>query len=391
MRLARLAVSVLISAMLMNSASFASTDATRAADRLAAENYAVVSVDDHQLEIGSNKTEGTFDGRSFDMLPILIRNQMVYFPVRTLEKLGVAQVDWAAEQRQANIFAVNALRATRKDVGIRERTKLLYNLDGTKLESTVAGSEPFIQQGRMYVPIDLLPLLGITVHYNQGRLTAKWSSKHLELGEARLRTEERTARINILYEKQLAKPVFLKAGANGTATAITGEIIDHDALSEEKSYNRIQYELELDAGLNAYELRLIGEAVFFTIERKADHGQESILKLSAEGQHYLSLHEPRGAASDIRAGDGMIIAGKVASTDPAIRQLQVYISRYNGKSYMLTDSYSLPVRDGEFEYEYTLAKEGDYIVQLVSPPYTLTVGQEPVPVIWAEWKTAVKP
>ncbi|WP_028560688.1 stalk domain-containing protein [Paenibacillus pinihumi] len=390
MRIATLTVSMLLAAILISPAAYASTAVSKLSGHPAAADYAVVRVDQHQLMMSRDEAKSTFDGKPLFSDPILIRNQMVYFPVRTLEKLGAAQIDWVPEQQQANIISVQALQTSVKDLGVRARTKLLYNLDGAKLNTMKASQEPFIQKGRMYVPIDLLSTIGFQVRYNKGKLTAEWSNKRIEIGETRLHTDESTAHIDILYEKQLIKPVLLKSGAEGTAIALAGEIKDIDVKSGNKYYNRIRFELELEAGLNAYELGLIGERVFFTIERNVIPAMEIKPRLTEEGQNYLSLHPSAEPAKTLHAGDSLRVSGEIATAAPAMTVLQLHISRYNGKSFELAESYSIPVRDRKFEYEYALKKKGDYIVQLISSPYTKPTGQEPASVVWAEWKTAVQ-
>ncbi|WP_270167137.1 hypothetical protein [Paenibacillus sp. SYP-B4298] len=361
-----------------------------------AQDNGIARLEKHTLELRLGEKQSLLDQSTrLQTAPILIRRDMVYFPVRALEVAGVAEVNWQADQKQANIASIQTVDGSLKELGLRAQSDEIYKLDGLPHGAGTLTYNPFTYQGRMYVSIDLLSKLGIRAEYAKEQLTLQWRAPHLEFGQREQKTDKELLEYTLLYEEGIQPPQLLAIGAAGSGTVMKGQVEKKAVRQGDATYNRIRFSLALEPGLNLYELDLLEERLIITVEREPGEGRKESLRFTEEGRSYLILDQPGERWAAYSPGDRVKLSGKLLrnrlpdGTD--LDDVTMLIYRYTGQAYEEWDRVSLGVNQGNVHGEYSVSEQGHYLFQIISPTYTIDQGKSTRASLWAEFKATVMP
>lgn len=346
----------------------------------------------HELKFNLQGTSATLDGKSIRADQPILKNGRVFVPLRTLQESGAAAaVTWDAKKREARVVMKPQIVPSWQELSFRIGSDQIYLPDGDAISGEKI-PKPFLANGRTYIPVKPLAWLGVTASLNQGTVTWNWSEKIIEVLTPSWEIDGDTAKFSMLYQEDMYAPQFLFAFGSGAWGGGTGQVTAKGISQDGRLYNRMEFEAELRPGINPLKLYAVsaGEADF-TVLRKVNDPAAVPVKLTEEGQQYVTLHLPASGYVNVKSGAEIAIEGTIVKPHHLFDQVTVVVQKYNPKpkdSYVVYETVStkrLPIQADKFSGTVRVEAPGNYLIRIDSPNYIAAPERGPVATKWAEF------
>lgn len=344
------------------------------------------------MELGSDKTKANLDGVEVQVDPASLRDGHMYISLRTLKLSGAAaSVGWDAQKQEAAVTMKPELSPSWQKLIFRAGSSGVIRPNGNPLEGA-AIPELFLSEGRVYIPVKSLPLLGIATTTDQGRLVLEWSEKFIELTKQLQETEGTQATFSVLYQQEMYTPQILTSYGSGAWGGGTGRQTGSGIALDGRIYNRMEYTVELRPGVNPLRLYAVSAGtVDFSVTRTVEHSEQIPVSFTEQGSEYVELLLPESGYVKLNAGEELTLAGGLKKAGSGLDELTIIQQRYESKrndsgkpGYKTINTAALPISDGEFNGKISFPEPGDYLLQVYSPRYIPMPESEPASILWAE-------
>ncbi|MBU5670739.1 hypothetical protein [Paenibacillus brevis] len=344
------------------------------------------------MELGSDKTKGNLDGSEVQVDPASLRDGHMYISLRTLKLSGAAaSVGWDAQKQEAKVTMKPELSSSWQELIFRAGSSGAFRPNGNVLAGAEI-PELLLSEGRVYIPVKSLSLLGIAASADQGRLVLEWSEKFIEVTKQLQESKGTQVTFSALYQQEMYAPQILTSygsGAWGGGTGRqTGSGIDLDG----RIYNRMEYTVELRPGVNPLRLYAVSAGMAdFSVTRTVDNPEQIPVSFTEQGAEYVELILPESGYVKLNAGKELTLAGGLKKAGSGLDELTIIQQRYEsddndaGKpGYKTVNTATLSISEGEFNGKIFFPEPGDYLLQVYSPRYIPMPESEPASVLWAE-------
>lgn len=356
---------------------------------------AVMWLERHELTMRPGAVEALLDGASVAVEPLLVHQGRSYVAVKTIEQAGAGSVYWDAAKRQAIIQIKDTVHGSLDRLVYEAGTQHPYRGDGTALEE-LRMPPPFLYEGRMYIPVSVLPAQGIAVDWQDGALTWRWSDKRMELASDQVVVTGRDYVLTVMYQQELRTPQLMMAGGGGSWSALDGQVLERGIVQSDRKFNRIDFRMQLQPGPNPIEVRSAqagSRTMEIYWEPGADTAAELPVRLYAEGEERVQIAAPVSGYTRLAAGEALEVSGRILHSDPSEGEVALAVWRFDREAMDYTERMQearLPVKDGQFSGHIQLEDGGDYLIQIISPKYMEMSGQdEKGTVLWGELRAVV--
>ncbi|WP_020620877.1 stalk domain-containing protein [Paenibacillus daejeonensis] len=356
---------------------------------------AVMWLERHELTMRPGEDKAVLDGAVIEGEPLLVNRGRSYVAIKMVERAGAGQVFWDNTRRQAVIEMKDSIHGALDQLYYEAGTPYPYSEDGTAL-TDLRMPPPFLYQGRMYIPVSVLPAQGIAAEWADGAVTWRWSDKRVRLAADTVVASGPNYSLTVLYQQELMTPQLLLAGGGGRWSGLEGQVVERGIVQGDRLFNRIAFRTKLQPGPNPIELRSAStRGQTMEVYWEASNQEAAIpVKLYAEGEERVEITAPLTGYSRVQAGDNLTIEGRIRHTEPAEGDVTLAVYRFNRDAYDYSDHVQdlvVPVTDGSFAGDVSLEAGGDYLIQIISPRYLELPGQKERGVaLWAELRVVAE-
>lgn len=350
------------------------------------------------IELGSGQTKTTvkasLDGAEVQVDPALLRDGHLYISLRTLKLSGAAaSVGWDAQKQEAAVTMKPELSPSWQELIFRAGSSGVFRPNGNALGEDRL-PELFLSEGRVYIPVKSLALLGMAASADQQSLVLEWSEKFLEMTQQMQETEGTRVTFSVLYQQEMYAPQILTSYGSGAWGGGTGRQTGSEIALDGRSYNRMEYTVELRPGVNPLRLYAVSSgSADFSITRTVEKPEQIPVSLTEQGTEYVELILPESGYVKLNAGKELTLAGEIKKADSGsgLDELTIIQQKYESgehgsgqPGYKTMNTASLPISKGRFNGRIVFPEPGDYLLQVYSPRYIPMPESEPASVLWAE-------
>ncbi|MBD2843775.1 hypothetical protein IDH44_01110 [Paenibacillus sp. IB182496] len=371
--------------------SAAAVDAALASEQAKVQEAGSIELLPHTMTIRMNADSARLDDAALQpVAPALLREGRVYFPIVVLEQMGLGDVRWNKELRQAEIH-FNAQSGGAYDaLAFRDGMAMMYTADGSEVRVPELPAA-FIEEGRLYVPIRGLAAAGISPSYAKGTLSLTWSDKRLALTGGPLNTEGEEAVFTLLVPERIHAPDVLRNTAPGFWVGdYTRSVVETGIERAGVVYERIEYRVPVLPGGNTLEIHAssIHRTAQLQAIRSVEEAADVEVAFTPGADKRLDLAAPAAGYVRLAAGEALPLRGEALLEADRQGPLHVNVYRYAPEGYSDYETRELRLDDGQFDEQLAIEESGTYLVQLRSPRNQASPGG-PVSEVWARFVVEV--
>lgn len=348
------------------------------------------------LALKSDTAKASLDGTAIQVDPARLRDGQLYISLRTLKLSGVAaSVGWDTQRQEASVSMKPELAPSWPELTFLAGHSGVLTPNGTMLdEATIP--KLFLTEGRVYIPVKSLALLGLSASLSQDQLVLEWSEKRFDINEQLQESRGEQATFSVLYEQELAAPQVLTAYGSGAWGGSSGLLIGSEIDLDGRLYNRMEYTVELRPGVNPLRLYAGPGPATADLSMTRTVGQEEQIPVSftEQGEEHIELTQPESGYVRLNAGEGLILSGRVKGMNSNLDELTIRQQKYESgdnidhtdkPGYKMMNTTNLSISEaGQFSSEVLFPEPGDYLLQIYSPRYIPMPQAAPSSVLWAE-------
>ncbi|HZG57212.1 stalk domain-containing protein [Paenibacillus sp.] len=355
------------------------------------EEVARFAIEKHEARIRVATGKVTLDGEPFGTYSVPVRGGRAFAPIRLLERLGVGAVGWDGERREVTVTPRPELRAPLHAAVFRVGSSALYAEDGSRYAGLEAAA-PFLEGGRVYVPLQPFAYLGVQAEWREGELLLTWSVKRVNVLQPVLSASQRELQFTALYDIEWAAPTATLGSVSGGWSGIGASARSAgESEIDGRRYARIRYTVPLKPGPNLVRLDIdkVGEAVMeahWTPNRPEEAPPETTAP--------LVLARPEHGYAIAAEGESVRIEGTITEENELFDTMTLRLVRYDPESrsfHSYGEPVRAPIRDNAFSGEIVAPAAGWYRVLVDSPEYHATPGPlGPVSLTWGSFVLEVR-
>ncbi|OAB25545.1 hypothetical protein PMSD_27725 [Paenibacillus macquariensis subsp. defensor] len=373
---------------------------------IVAEDAAVFYLVPHQLTASLNKSSVSLDSVMLKAAPLLKKNGQLYFPFKWLETAHLAKVKWDAKtgsswaefnsENRAN-FSFFRLMPNRSKIYL-ETNGSLEALDGT-IPTT------FTKNGQLYVPVSLLPRMGVNYSWSQGVMHLKWSDKVVKVIQPTYSTQNNTITFSALVQKEFGHVYMLQNMGDGGFTSMIGggissitgteKTIGGPIIVGDREFRRIEYTVDLRPGENPFKIyhNYMGSADIIVHREVSDPSSIPILYNHPGNEQNISFTKPTQGYLRIQAGESIAIAGTVSDEQIQSNVISFQASMFqNGDYHLIGKKTVVPLdKNKDFSGSVVIQNPGTYLVNIYSPDVFIGGSSPYGSLKWAEIAVEVLP
>jgi hypothetical protein len=327
-----------------------------------ADDAAKLYLKQHELIMKKNSAKAQLDGKTISADPFLIRNGRTYVPLKLIRDLDMGSVQWIAKNQAVRI-ALKEEYLNRK-AEFRVGKPYMFGEDGTAWPEP-AIPEPFNLNGRVYLSVKSLSVLGISASYQNGKLKWAWSEKRIDLSKPRIKAESSKISFTVLSEEGLYAPQYMTSYGHGWS-GYTGQIVEKGIRLDGKIFNRFKFTLDVHPGINPVLVTAISMGSK-TLEILWEPDKDIPVSISDDKD--LEITEPSKGYLTLAKGDTLTIQGKVTATEKSMpaEEFTIYTSKYSSQEWRIINREKAPVKNQQFSNKITFSEPGYYFVNIYGP------------------------
>ncbi|WP_152393477.1 hypothetical protein [Paenibacillus guangzhouensis] len=376
---------------------------------ITSEDTAVFQLVPHTLTAALNKSTVTIDGVSTKVNSLLRQNGRLYFPAKWLETAKLAKIMkktktnsyWAEfNPGNATYFSFFHFKPNSTQLYTESNGKL------TPLEDTTIPA-PFMKNNTLYLPVSLLPRMGINYSSEKGILKWTWTDKSVTVLHPTYTTDKERITFRALVQKGYDRVYLMQnMGVGGMTSVIGGGIgslkgsertIDRAIKVGNREFNRIEYTVDLRPGPNPLQLysNYMGAGDVMVYRKVANPASIPIRYNHDEYAKSITFEEPTQGYLQVPAGEVIPIAGTVTTEeDTQSNVVSFRVSKFQDGDFKVIGNQTVLKLDSNkaFSGSVKIDEPGSYLINIYSPD--VFVGGMTLPygsVKWAEIAVEVLP
>ncbi|KJD42362.1 hypothetical protein [Paenibacillus terrae] len=388
---------LLISGILPTNLSYAKNSISNLP--VVAEDAAVFYLVPHQLTAELNKSSLSLDSVYIKAAPLLKKNNYLYFPFKWLETAHLATI-----KRDAKTFSTWAEFDTENSVPFSSlrlmpnQSKIFSYSDGTMTALDESIPKTFMKNGQLYVPVSLLPKMGINYTWSNGVMHWVWNDKIIKVLHPTYTTDKENITFSALVQKEFGHAyLMVNTGDGGMTSSIGGSIstlkgkeknIGKPIIMNGQTFQRIEYSVELRPGPNPLEIITNdkGSAKIMVHRKVLNPSSVPIRYNHASNEQDIRFTKPTQGYLRVKAGDSIAIAGVVTDTYIQSNEVSFGVAAFkNGNFVEEEKKIVIPLKqDKSFSGSIVIRKPGTYLLNILSPDVFVGGSSPYGSVKWAE-------
>lgn len=395
---------LLISGILPTNLSYAKNSISNLP--VVAEDAAVFYLVPHQLTAELNKSSVSLDSVSIKAAPLLKKNNHLYFPFKWLETTHLATINqdektgstWA-EFDTENSVPFSSFRL------MPNQSKIFSYSDGTLTALDESIPKTFMKNGQLYIPVSLLPKMGINYTWSNGVMHWVWNDKVVKTLHPTYTTDRENITFSALVQKEFGHAyVLVNTGHGGMTSSIGGSIstfkgtektIEKSIIVNGRTFQRIEYSVDLRPGPNPLEIYTNdkGSAKIMVHRKVLNSSSVPIRYNHPENEQDIRFTKPTQGYLRVKAGDPIAIAGVVTATDLESNEVSFGVAAFQNEDFVEVEKKTvIPLKqDKSFIGSVVIQKPGTYLVNILSPDVFVGGSSPYGSVKWAEIAVEVLP
>lgn len=366
---------------------------------------AVFQLIQHKISAKLNKPTITLDSKSLKASPLIMKNGNLYLPIKWLELANVGRI---MKSTKTNSYWVefNPDHPTYfSSIHFKPDSSKLYNESNGKL--TVLDDmqkilPPFMKNNTLYVPVSMLPRMGINYNWSQGTLQLTWNEMSAKVLRPAYTTETGRITFSALVQKGYGDVYLMER--QGTGGMINAEIslkgtkktIDKSIKIGNREFSRVEFSVDLRPGPNPLQIyssdnpsadiivnRIVKDPSLIPVRYTHDTYANNIV-----------FNKPTQGYLRIQAGEAIEISGTVITEYIQSQVLGFQLTKFQNGDYQESGK-KIDVQmneNKEFSGSIAINEPGSYLINIRSPE--MFVGGESSPYSsekWAEIAVEVLP
>lgn len=342
----------------------------------------------HTAIIHTQNGSVTVDGKSLGKERILLRNGRSFVPVRLLQQLGIGSVEWNAKDREAVVSVDSELKAPVGEAVFRVGKPNLYGADRLPIPN-LKMAEPFVEEGRTYVPVQQFGQMGISVKMNKQDLTLKWSEKKFEVYRPVIVSEQKEVSFTILYESDIYAPVAMTSLGPGiwSGGSEGRTILGKDVRDNGRSFTRMQVTLSLQPGINPILINGVTFGDVF-IEAYWKPSRAEDVKLVTDEYAPVAFEQPQYGYVLGKQGEAIAVEGTLTVESEWMDEITIRLEQYDPKAKNFVhvgEDVTIPIQEKHFSGSFPAPAAGEYVVRVLSPKYIPYLEHGRISITWAKF------
>lgn len=344
------------------------------------EDVAIFYQETHQLTAKLNSPTLTLDSEEVKAAPLLIKNGRLYFPMRWLETAHLGTVKWDAKTGSASVDFDVENPPVFFPYRVKPNHSKLY-WDGeplTEMDATIP--TPFVQSGQLYIPVMLMPRMGINHSWSNGELNMWWTDKAIKVLQPELTTMDDTITFTALIDKYyIDHHIYLMqswgiggmTGGNAGNLKVTENVIGEPMMLDGKEYRRIEYTVDLRPGKNPLRIysNLEVYAPLLVNREVEDPSTVPVGYVYPEEAWRITFTKPKQGYLRVHSGDPIELAGTVTVKHNPSTQITYQLSRFQNGDYEAVGKVTvIPLDENKkFSSSLTIQEPGNYLINIDTP------------------------
>ncbi|MGD6894495.1 stalk domain-containing protein [Bacillus infantis] len=333
-----------------------------------ADDAAKLYLKQHELIMKKNSAKAQLDGKTITADPFLIRNGRTYVPLKLIRDLDMGSVQWIPKNQAVRIELKEEYLNRKAE--FRVGKPYMYEEDGTAWPEP-AIPEPFNLNGRVYLSVKGLSVLGISASYQNGTLKWAWSEKRIDLLKPRIKAESSKISFTVLSEEGLYAPQYMTStGLNGWSGS-TGQVVEKGISMDGKTFNRVKFSIDLNPGINPVQVTAVSMGSK-TLELLWE--PEKDIQVPISDDKGLEITEPAKGYLTLSKGGTLTIQGKIKvnGKNLPVDEFTFYTSKYSNLDWKVINQEKAPVKNQQFSKKITFTEPGYYYINIYGPDIRYT-------------------
>lgn len=364
---------------------------------------AVFQLIPHKISAKLNKSTITLDSESLKASPLLMKNGNLYLPIKWLELAHVGKIMkskktnsyWVEfSPNHPTYFSTIHFKPDSSKLYIEENGKL------TVIEDVPKILPPFMKSNTLYVPVSMLPRMGINYNWSQGTLQLTWNEMSAEILHPVYTTETGHITFSSLVQKGYGDVYLMHSMGLGGMTAVSTlkgpKATDKLIKIGNHEFSRVEFSVDLRPGPNPLQIhsndnpsadiivnRIVKDPSLIPIRYSDDTYKNNIV-----------FNKPTQGYQRVHAGEAIEISGSVITEFIESQVLGFQLTKFQNGDYQKSGKRTVVQLNEKREFSGSIAinEPGTYLINILSPD--VFVGGMTSPygsVKWAEIAVEVLP
>lgn len=348
------------------------------------DDAAVFEVIPHKISAKLNKPTITVDSESLKASPLLNKNGNLYLPIRWLEQAHVGKI---MKNTKTNSYWVDFnpghpttfwnlhFKANSSQLYIEENGKL------TALEDVQKILPPFVKNNTLYVPVSMLPRMGINYNWNQGTLQLTWNEMSVRLLHPVYTTEEDRITFSSLVQKGYGRVYLMQSMGFGGMTSVemggisslkgTEKTVDNSIKIGNREFSRVEFSVDLRPGPNPLQIYSNDNpSADIIVNRNVNDLSLIPVRFNHDSfANNIVFNKPTQGYLRVQAGEAIEISGTVITEYIKSQNLGFQLTRFQDGDYQTSGKKTVVQMNENREFSGSIAIEepGNYLINILSP------------------------
>ncbi len=371
---------------------------------------AVFQLIPHKISAKLNKPAFSLDSKSLKASPLLMKNGNLYVPIKWLELAHIGEI-MKSTKTDSYWVQFNPEHPTAfSTIHFKPDSSRLYmewNGKLSVLDDVKKILPPFMKSNTLYVPVSMLPRMGINANWSQGILQLTWSEKSAMVLHPAYKTEAGRITFSALVQKEYGRVYLMQSIGDGGMTSVemgaisslkgTEKTIDKSIKIGSREFSRVEFSVDLRPGPNPLQMysndnpsadiivnRIVKDPSLVPVRYNHDSNEKNIV-----------FNKPTQGYLRVQAGEAIEISGSVITEENIQSQVVGFqLTKFQNGDYQ-TSGKKTVVQMNEnrvFSGSIAINEPGNYLINILSPD--VFVGGMTSPygsVKWAEIAVEVRP
>lgn len=336
---------------------------------------AVFQLTSHKISAKLNKSTITFDLESLKASPLLMKNGNLYLPIKWLELGHVGKIMKSTKTNSYWVEFSAGHPSNFTNIHIKPDSSKLYTESNgklTALEDKQKILSPFMKSNTLYIPVSILPRMGINYKWSQGTLQLMWNEMSAKILHPVYTTEEGRITFSSLVQKGYGDVYLMqRLGPDGMLAVPDNKgsrTNDKPIKIGNREFNRFEYTVDLRPGPNPLQISSSDNpSADINVNRIVKDPSTIPIRYTDDAYaNYFNFNEPTQGYLRVQAGEAIEISGAVI-TD-YIRSLGLEVLKFQNGDFQTSGKRSVVQmnENREFSESITINEPGSYLIKVLS-------------------------
>ncbi|MNW34966.1 hypothetical protein D3C74_119530 [compost metagenome] len=335
---------------------------------------AVFQLISHKISAKLNKSTITLDSESLKVSPLLMKNGNLYLPIKWLE---LAQVGKIMKSTKTNSYWVEFSPdhpTYFSTIHFKPDSPKLYTESNGKLTVLDDAQKilpPFMKNNTLYVPVSMLPRMGMNYNWSQGNLQLTWNEMSAKVLHPVYTTEADRITFSSLVQKGYGDVYLMHSMGLGGMTGIPDskgpKATDKLIKIGNREFSRVEFSVDLRPGPNPLQIhsndnpsadiivnRIVKDPSLIPIRYTHDTYADSLVFM-----------EPTQGYLRVKAGEAIEISGSVFTENT--QSLGLELTRFQTGDYQISGNRTVVQinENREFSGSIAINEPGSYLINIL--------------------------